>query len=156
MLALLVLAIQMAHIQKVGSCPTEKAHYTGVEQPSVKASFDRIKGRDELALHIITPKQVNYWFVFETGAANQISLLSVKNVLEQDPYVNGFISQADKLQDMSFYLPFDDDLRIRLKVPKTGDSAPRYFIIPELTDMLRNSLKHRESLELPTFRLTSC
>jgi hypothetical protein len=101
-----------------------------------------------------------YWFLFDAGSGRYINMLPTMDVMQPGwrPRGPDEREQTPVRGDMH-YFPVDAKMGISLAIPKAGDAAPAYILLPDLQEVMWYDMADpmkREAAPLAFFKLAGC
>lgn len=183
LLSMLALPIA-AHAQvatSVTACPAERAVYTMTTEDSMHVvhlvpAHNRAGWYSDLYLRLTTAQR-DYWFEFVVSASKgNMSLTPVASPYESDARADGPMNLIEAfrtrwpdaplgdLQALLKLYVLDTELRFVRELPRRGQSAPQYILMPELNTALWYHLPaltedpraERDPMPRGMFQLSGC
>ncbi|MDE1146891.1 MAG: hypothetical protein PW843_09755 [Azospirillaceae bacterium] len=144
----------------IDECPITDTLYTMRGRPDVTAGFRDVGQHREwagtLAFHVTSARSGrSYWFLFDQGSAHAVNLISTTDVVApgwQPPNADGGVRPLGE----QHFLAADGDLTFAAALPKTGAKAPRYILLPDLSEVMAHKADPREDVPTAFFEATGC
>jgi hypothetical protein len=142
----------------LGACPIERARYVMSHDRQFTAGFVPIKKYDgwptDLAIFVHSANtKATYWFVLDRASLSRIDLIPTTDVRTKawrPP-------QERRLSvEGTGYLATDVHRIFLTGIPDRGSKPPRYFLLPDLPELLRYHFNTREDAPWDFFSLNRC
>ncbi|HZZ66617.1 MAG TPA: hypothetical protein VFE18_00445 [Phenylobacterium sp.] len=155
-----LLAALPAASRTAPACPVGRAVYAMAGRPDVTAGFRFVSKREgwlsEWALYVASAKTGRrYWFLFDEGSAQYVNLISTEDVTKpgwSPPPSDGGPRPLGEMH----YLASDDGLSYSLDLPDQRRAAPRFILLPDLSEVLWSRAQPREAVPVAVFKQTGC
>lgn len=145
------------------ACPAERARYAARGERTITAGFHILPPRHEfisnLAFYVSNAKTGHtFWFGFDGGSAARVALISTTDITAKGwrQAIDGVPGWAAGPLGGMPYLSAGSDMIFGLYVPHRGDPAPRFILLPDFPNAMRDSRYRNEPAPIGVYELTGC